>query len=471
MKPGSRSLVRELQLRLLLPLLAIVAVTAALGAWWAQRLVEQTLDRWLLDSARALAQHVHFRDGIARLDLGGDAEAILSFDVVDRTYYSVRQGGRLVAGHPAVPSDGHAQEVRHFDAQIGGEAVRVAQLTLADSGAQPPAVVSVAETRRKRDAVVRDIQPLLIPTGVLLLLAATAIGGVVRSTLRPVQALADQWLDQSQHGLDAVDARTVPRELHPLASALNQLIERLREVLARERRFTANAAHQIRTPLAGLQLGLNRASQAPDLDSTRAVIAELQTSTQRTARLVQQLLALTRLEPEAVAQLEWRTVDLAALARTVGESFVPRALAAKVNFELIDSEGPVWARVQPELLSEALSNLIDNALRYGCSGTAHPATVRIRVSRASPQWVVEDAGEGIAPDRRAGLRERFARGPNPQVDGSGLGLSIADDILTLHGGHLSLHNSALGGLAVHCALPEAAARLGPSRRMGPPDGA
>lgn len=440
------SLVRDLLLRLMMPLLLIVAGTGALGAWWAQRLADQTFDRWLLDSARSLAQQVRFAGNKARLELGGDAESILAFDTLDRTYYSVRQGEHLVAGHAAVPLSVLPGDLLYFDAHVQAQPVRVVRLVVRQDTHE--AEVYIAETKLKRAEVRADIQLMLIPTGLLVLVTAGAISAAVRGTVRPVRSIADRWLEQSHRALEEVDARQVPRELQPLASALNQLFARLREVLARERRFTANAAHQIRTPLTGLQLGLSRAAQAPDLESARTVIRELQDTTQRTSRLVQQLLAISRLDPEAVAHLTRREIDLRDLAHDVGQTCLQVALDRRLAFDLMLPDAPVPARVEPDLLSEALGNLIDNALRYGHTGGA----VRIRVESDPPALVVEDAGPGIPAADRAAMLERFTRGQDVRSAGSGLGLAIAQEIAQLHGSSLELGDSSLGGLSVRLPL-------------------
>ena len=446
------SLVGNLLLRLTVPLLVIVAATAALGGWWANRLAEQTFDRWLLDSARSLAQQVRFEGARARLSLGGDAESILAFDVLDRTYYSVRQGGRLLAGHSDLPASSREGDPLYFDAQMQAQPVRVVRLTVPNftQVEGEPAQVYIAETRLKREEVRRDIQLMLIPSGLLLLVTAGAIVAAVRGTLAPVEALANRWLAQSNQALDEVDLRRVPRELQPLASALNRLFARLREVLARERRFTANAAHQIRTPLAGLQLGLARAAQAGDLATAQATIQELQATTQRTARLVQQLLALSRLEPEATAQLAWRSVDLGEVARHVGQAFLQTALDRRVQFDLILPPSPVMIRAEPDLLSECLGNLVDNALRYAASGGMLRMEVLATADGARVQ--VDDAGAGIDPDQRASMLERFVRGGSTPQEGSGLGLAIAQEIAQLHGSTLELDRSEWGGLSVRLAF-------------------
>jgi two-component system sensor histidine kinase TctE len=443
--PAQPTLLRDLLLRLLVPLLAIVAATGAMGVLTAQHLTDRTFDRWLLDGARSLARQVQFDDGRARVDLGGDAEAILAFDVVDRTYYAVEQGDRHVIGQAGLP--GHGDDVTRysdgelFNASFAGHTVRVAAVTV--DGASPPARVLVAETLLKRRAVRDDLALMALPLAALMMAAAVAIILASRWTLRPLQTLAARWQAQSHASLQPVSLTDVPRELTPFATALNGLLGRIHDMLARERRFAANAAHQIRTPLTGLQLGLSRAAEAPDLASARGVIAELQATTLRTARLLQQLLALGRLDPETAHDLTPEPVDLGRLAEEVGAIYLETALERGIELELNAPAQPVRALVHADLVSEALGNLVDNALRYTPSG----GTVLIDVEATPPALVVEDSGPGIVASQRAAVLERFVRGAGAPGDGSGLGLAIVHEIAQLHHTELVLDDSPLGGLA------------------------
>ena len=444
------ALLRDLLLRLLLPMLLIVAATGALGLYAAQTLTDRTFDRWLIDAARSLAHQVQFVEGQARVALDSDAEAILAYDVVDNTYFSVRQDQHHVAGHRDIPSWG--REVMRYDdgevfnAAFLGRPVRVAQVRVGSGAAS--AQVLVAETLFKRRGVRTDLQLMLLPLAGLLLVAAAAIVLALRWTLRPLELVAARWNERSHRSLQPIALRGVPRELLPFANALNDLLSRIHALLLRERHFAANAAHQIRTPLAGLQLGLSRAAEAPDLASARQVIAELQHSTRRTARLLQQLLALGRLDPETANDFSHTPVDLVVLAHDVGTLYLDTALARQIALELVVPETPVWAVAQGELIGEALSNLVDNAVRYCPPGSR----VEISVSADPPTLVVADSGPGLAADEREAVLERFVRGRSAAGDGSGLGLAIVREIADLHGAELRLQDSALGGLAVQLRL-------------------
>ena len=452
MSVSSPSLLRPLLLRLMTPLLVIVAATGALGVTSAQWLTDRTFDHWLLDAAQALARQVRFEAGQAQLQLGVDAQAIVAFDVIDRVYFGVVQQGRHVAGQPGIPPQG-ARSSQYadgmtYDAAYDSRRVRVAAVAVANtkSPADPPATVLVAETLFKREGARRDLQLMLLPLAVLMLAAAGAIVLALRRTLLPLQAIAQRWNTQSQASLQAISLHDVPRELLPFATALNDLLTRIQQMLARERRFSANAAHQIRTPLAGLQLGLSRAAESADLESVRAVIAELQATTQRSARLLQQLLVLGRLDPEAAHDLGTEPTDLVALAHDVGATELNAALARRIDLELVAPEHPVRVAAQADLLGEALGNLVDNALRY----TPEGGKVLISVDADPPTLRVDDSGPGIAPDERQAVQERFVRGrqSGEHADGSGLGLAIVREIAELHGATLVIGSSQLGGAQV-----------------------
>jgi len=445
--PGAApTLWRDLLLRLLPPLLLIVAATGGLGVYAAQTLVERTFDRWLIDAARSLAHQVHVVDGQVMVDLGGDGEAILAYDVVDNTYFSVRQGTRHVAGHRGIPTSGTSgsryDDGEVFSAVFAGRPVRVAEVRIGSGAAQ--AQVRVAETLFKRSGVRAELQLILLPMGALLVAAALAIVLALRWTIRPLETIAARWNERSHRSLQTIELRGVPRELLPFAGALNDLLTRIHQLLLRERRFAANAAHQIRTPLAGLQLGLARAAAAPDLASVRQVIGELQGSTQRTARLLQQLMALGRLDPEMAFDLDRQPVDLVALAHDVGALYLDAALTRQIDLELLAPDRPVMVMVQAELVSEALGNLVDNALRYAGAGSR----VEISVGDGPPSLQVADSGPGLPVDERDAVLERFVRGRAASGDGSGLGLAIVREIAELHGARLQLADSALGGLSV-----------------------
>ena len=444
MKPVRR-LQRELNLRLMLPVLAIVVLTGLIGIFGAEKHVEQVFDRWLLDAAHSLKTQVRFVDGRAFVELSQQSEALLIYDIVDRTFFEVVQRGHHVLGQIGIPTQGEREHSygsgeRVYDARFAGKDVRVAWIPVTEPSGNETAVV-VAETLTKRQRARSDLLLTMSPAIVLVLAAVFSIGLVVQRTIRSLESIASRWNERLHESLNAVPINDVPSELMPFATALNELLRRVRETMLRERRFATTVAHQLLTPLTGLRLGMARAAEAPDADSMRAMLNDLDQSTQRVARLIQQLLAFSRLEPEAWTGLRLVDVDLVALVREVGETYQDAALAKNIQLELIFDEATTVIHGQPELLSEALGNLIDNAVRYTMPGGC--ILISVRTSPASIE--VADSGPGVPEEERFAVFERFVRGRSASGEGSGLGLAIVKEIAALHGTQVSLARSDLGG--------------------------
>ena len=449
---SAEGLRRDLVVRLALPLLAIVAIAGGIGALKAQQLVDRVFDRWLLDGALSMAAQVRSEGGDARLDLPPAALGLLAFDVVDRTRFNATQGTRVLIGDAGLPDRGVREAVypdgRAFDAVVAGLPMRVAVVETCRTCPQP-VLVRFAETTTKRQRTRDDVLSMLVPLLALLAAAALTIVLALRRTTGALERIASRWNEQSAASLTPIGTQGVPRELRPFAEALNQLLARIGAMLVRERGLALTAAHQLRTRLASLQLGLARAADAPDLASARAVIAELHAMAQRTARLVQQLLALGRLDPERRGELEVAPTDVVALAHDVGATFVDAAIARGVTLELREPDRPLRAAVQPDLFGEALANLVDNALRHTPAG----GRVEIGFELEPPAVRVDDSGPGIAPEARERAFEPFVRGRDAGGDGSGLGLAIVRDIAHLHGATVEIGTSALGGAAVTMRFP------------------
>lgn len=428
---AGRWLQRDLLRRLLLPVLAIVLLTGAATGYSAYELIEEVFDRWLLDAARSLATQVRFEGDRAIVELSPQAEAMLRYDVDDRVSYEVVQGGRHIAGDVALPpegthSDSYGSGARTYGAVMGDLRVRVARVRVAGPGERT--LVLVAETMTKRSHAARSLLLVLAPVGALVLLAALAIGAAVRRTVQPLERMAAQWNERSHASLDPIPAEDVPHELRPFAEALNDLLGRVRELLVRERQFASTAAHQLRTPLAGLQLALARAAECPDLESTRKALAGLESRLQGTARLVQQLLTLARLDPEGRGNITLLPVDLVALAREVGEAYMDAAIERGIALELLPARPSVLVHGQPDLLREALGNLIDNAIRH----TPEGGHIELAVGVEPPSLSVTDSGTGVHAADSHKVFDRFVRGEGTIGEGTGLGLAIVREIAALH---------------------------------------
>jgi two-component system sensor histidine kinase TctE len=402
-------------------------------------------DRWLIDSTRSLAQAVRTEHGEVQFDLPRVALQIFQFDEVDRTYFMITSARRgFVAGERRLPNDNAApiNGIHLSNGTLEGQKVRVVSTRLAPPQTDDTVTVVIAETLIKRTTLARDIvlamvAPQIALMGITILLAWF---GISRG-LKPLTDLAAQIEARDQNNLAPVPQTGLPREARVLAERINDLLARLGSALVAHKRFVADAAHQLRTPLAAVMLHTERAQRALDVDTEREALQALHRSVERAARMCQQLLSLARAEPEASNAVEFKTVDLVSLARHIGEEWVPRALKRDVDFGLVAPEAAVRVTGDERLLGEALSNLIDNALRYGKPS----GSVSVIVEGGSqPKLAVQDDGPGIPEEERVRIFERFYRMEGSVGDGCGLGLAIVDEIARLHSSTVEVSNGGDG---------------------------
>jgi len=456
------SLRRTLLVWLLLPLLALVPLAALLIYRLALGTALQALDRALVDTAIALAQILEVEDGRATLPLAEQTARALRADIVDEIVFAVADGERrilagpppLLADTPAVP----AGEWRFLATTFEGKPVRLA-LHGVPCGAQP-CTIAVAETLAKRHEAERAALLAALVGATVLALPLVALAMLaVGHAMRPLQRAAAEVAALGPERLAPIDTRDVPREVGSLADALNGLLGRLQAAAAAQRTFVSDAAHQLRTPLAGLksqtELALNEASEAAG-PALRTRLQRVHESATRSAHLVNQLLTLARAEPESAAAQAKSRVDLRRLAGELTAEWVPRARQAGIDLGFEEDGTSPTPAVQGNalLLREAIANLIDNAIRY--TGRGASVTVRVRSLGPDAQIEVEDDGPGIAPADRERVFERFARA-TLQGDGCGLGLAIVKEIAERHGGRVALEGAAPRGLRVLLRLPRLAA--------------
>jgi two-component system OmpR family sensor kinase len=289
----------------------------------------------------------------------------------------------------------------------------------------------------------------LLPFVVALPLMGLLIWRLVGRELRPIETAAQAVARRSPQSLEPIPARGVPVEIEPLVTALNGLLGRLGAALEHERQFIADAAHELRTPLTALRLQLQLAERARSDEERARSHAALREGIARAVRLVEQLLALARHDPDV--PVEAREVDLAGAARSAVDGHAASADARGLSLGVDAPAVPVAVRADPASLRTLLDNLIDNAIRYTPSGR-----VDVRVSLEDRPGVleVEDSGPGIPPEERARVFDRFFRGEGAAQGGSGLGLAIVKRIADKHGGHVELADARPGrGLRVRVSLP------------------
>jgi len=282
----------------------------------------------------------------------------------------------------------------------------------------------------------------VLPVGIPLFLATLAVAALtIRRTLQPVARLSVEAgaITPRTTGIRLDEAR-VPSEILPLVRAFNAALVRLDEGFTLQRRFTANAAHQLRTPLAILRARLDGLPPRPE-------VAALKQDCDRIARVVSQLLSIARLEAHQIDLGE--TIELGALAAGIVADMAPLAIAEGRGLALDHPAEPIYVRGNSAALRDAVANLIDNALRYGPAGQPVEVTLRPGASLA-----VADRGPGIAPKDRARLFEPFWRGHQPRGSGSGLGLAIVQEIALAHGGEVEALDRAGGGAEFRIAIAQ-----------------
>jgi two-component system, OmpR family, sensor histidine kinase TctE len=416
------------------PVLVLLLALDALACYFtALHFANLVYDRWLIDSTRSLAQAVRSEHGRIEFDVPRVALQIFQFDEVDQTYFKIASERRgFIAGETDLPAGNSIpiNGIHLASATVQAQRVRVVSTRIAPPETNDTVTVTIAETLIKRTTLARDILVAMVAPQVALLGIASLLAwlGVSRG-LKPLTDLASQIEARDHNNLSPVPQTGLPREARVLAARINELLARLGSAIRAQKRFVADAAHQLRTPLAAVMLQVERAQRAPDSDTEREALRALHRSVERAGRMSQQLLALARTDPEAINAVELKPLDLVALARRVGEEWVPRALKRDIDFGLIVPNGPVPITGDDRLLSELLSNLIDNALRY-CSALGRVSV--IVEAGLQPRLAVQDDGPGIPEDERVKIFERFYRVPGSAGDGCGLGLAIVEEIARLH---------------------------------------
>lgn len=463
------------------PLFALVLVSGSLSYWLAAHYTTQVFDRALYGVANSIAQQIRIAGPRLEQDIPMIAQTLVEAEGTDRIYWRIHGPDGLIGGMDTWLGYGTGQTTLHdarlFYAWFSGRQVRAVRLpimlpspatdelgTSEDGKAtRGPIVVEVAELLDRRETAANEILlSVSVPLILLLLVGSLILSHVLKEELVPLQILTDKLNRQTARSLAALDETQVPAEVAPLIRGLNALLSRLRDALDAQRKFIADAAHQLRTPLTAVKLHADRAMEADSLEVARHALRELQTASDRAVRLSNQLLSLARAEPglslERLGPVEY--FDLAALAFETGAEWVPQALARRLDLGFEVLPGPTFTGSSPAmvrgnrlLMREALSNLIDNAVKYVPPG----GRITVRAggealgNRGMAVVMVEDNGPGIAPQRREEVFKRFFRGdrqgdqvPAAQTAGAGLGLAIVHEIIGLHHGTIRIEDVPAG---------------------------
>ena len=443
-----RSLFGEILDWMLTPLLLLWPVSLALTWLVAQGLANKPFDRALEYNAHALAQLVTVQHSKVQFNLPQPASEILRADDSDIVYYQVTGPGRkFLSGERDLPlpdDDDHTApgEVRLRDAELRGVEIRVAyiwvRLALPDA---PLALVQVAETREKRSVLATEIiKGVMLPQFVILPLAVLLVWLALARGIKPLHLLEQRIRRRRPDDLSPLDDKAVPLEVAPLVQSVNDLLTRLNDSIATQKRFLADAAHQLKTPLAGLRMQADLAQrEGTSTEDLKRSLQQIGRSSIRATHTVNQLLALARAESGGI-HIARQPCNLVQLTMDVVQDCLPRAMDKRIDlgFEGAEAHMPgVWLDGNPTLLQELVRNLVDNAINYPPSSAERPGVVTARVLADTFGKVlllqVEDSGPGVPEAERELVFQPFYRALGTDADGSGLGLPIVREIARQHG--------------------------------------
>ncbi len=449
----------SLQNRLLLWVLGVSTATWLLAATWTWRSAQHELDELLdghLAQAAALLISQQGSDGHRHHDDDEDAlnQAPSLHRYAPRVTFQVWHDGQLLTRSANAPAQPLASSTRGFSTvQIDGASWRV----FAAQGRAHDMQVWVGEHVDARGEILQAVlRGQFAPLALALPAMTLAVWWAVRTSLGPLRRLRRAVETRGPRSLQALDLPDAPSELAPLIAALNELFARIGRLLEAERRFTADAAHELRTPIAAIRMQAQVAQAASDSPARQHALSATLAGCDRATHLVEQLLALSRIEASGAGTVDSASsapslVDLSALSRRVVAEVAPAALARHQSIEL-HAPQPCNALGHDALLGMLLRNLLDNAVRYSPDGAAIHAIVDVVNGRA--HCLVADSGPGLSEADQARLGERFFRVLGTDQPGSGLGWSIVRRIADLHALTIEVSRSpALGGLQVSLTWP------------------
>ena len=441
------SLRNRLFLIIVLPLIGIGIVASIIRHQIAAEHAEQLYDKTLHSIAKAISRDVVLSEGDV---LAEELLEELTDALGDPLYYRVvGPDGRFVAGYsrkpvpvePLGPPDAapHFFDGSYYDDPVRGVVFRE---FISEPEFGGWVTVEVWQTVRQREAHSLRLAVISAAFMTLIILAAGAVVWFgINLGLRPLLDLKDAVSARSPDDLKPIQ-RPIPPEVNSLVASMNRLFERLSAAFAERNALISNAAHQLRNPIAGIQAQAEAAESAPNEPELRARVADVAEAARRAGRLTQQLLSLERTRGQTAGEAT-DDVDLETLSTDVLKRHAPDALRRNVSITF-DSEGvPFKLRGDPIMLGEALDNLIDNGLRYGCAEGGE-LSIHLSFDDDAARLDVRDQGPGVAPCERERIFERFHRASDGAIDGCGLGLSIVRQVAERHGGGIRLADTSKG---------------------------
>lgn len=432
------SISRQLILWLAIPLMLVALCGALIHYFNNVAPVVISSDRRLKDAANSLMAHVVVKQGQVELD-----PFIKPFlPHADSIRYVLRDAqGRLIAGDSQLPIVAMGSEGSQLLAMAPLDGRNVRTLTTRFDSAGGPVTMTVADLSASSEPQARlGLMSTLLWDFVQLDITLVLVWVGIQLGLRPIKRLRDEIASRSPLDLRPIVETSVPREIAPVVVTLNRLFGMLRTSVQSQQQFIADTAHQLRTPITGMQAQLGLLVAEPAALPVKARLLTLQEGVKQLAHSANQLLTLARADPSANISAKNQVVDLQSIVNEVAARFFDRALQSGIDFG-VDATA-VSIRADPSLLDDLLSNLVDNALKYTPAGGSVTAGAGEKNGR--PYLAVVDTGAGIPEAERQRVRQRFYRMPNSPGHGSGLGLAIVDEIARLYDASMTIESGANG---------------------------
>jgi two-component system sensor histidine kinase TctE len=435
--------------------MGIWGVTACCAYFLAQHMAYKNFDRELLNSADSVVARLRSNPVKIWIDMPAAAQAVLRHNNQDKIYYQVlKTDGVRISGDAFLP-----KPLRNLDSLaptfrfsvVNGERVRIVRVRLTLPASENQEVfVQVAMTMNAFNEMTQQfLFAVLFPQLVMMVLGALSVSYGVRRGLISLTLLEKSLLSRAPLNLEPVDASETPTEIRPLIDALNVVLKRLDKDIEQQTRFVANAAHQLRTPLAGLKTYVYAAKKIPCEDRMKDMLEKIEAGTDRMSGLANKLLTLARAEPHSSLH-RFESVDLNFIASGITAEFVSEAVPKGISLSFSGSEHPALVNGESDDLTEMASNLIENAILYTQSG----GNVSVRVANGKDvRLIVQDNGPGIAECEREKVFERFYRVLGTEAAGSGLGLPIVKEIALAHKASIEITDGEGSGTKVIVTFP------------------
>jgi len=437
------SLRRGLISRLATALAAIGVIGAVAAYFLGSSYAKLLYDRALVDDVATLAGQVTASDGGFGVNLPLEAEKWLLANEGEKVVYRVidLRNGRLISGNGdlgAPSSDATPPGEPQFrDVQVGSANLRVAYTRHIVDPLDIPVLVEIGETLGKRTSMTRQIVGgTLLLIGIMIAVAVGMVRRGVTRELAPLREIEEETQRRSGADLTPLDTSRAPQEVRGLIDAINRMMARLSEATESQRRFTANAAHQLRTPVAGLRLQAQIALRQSSPEAVRSELIEIERSATRAAHVIDQLLTLSKAESASEGKPAPKRVDLAEVAHHAIERHLQQAIEKEIDLGYDGVENGAYVAGTGLLLGELLSNLIDNSIRYGRRGGR--VTVITALETGAVELSVEDDGPGFSEDQVQRAFQRFNKSDVSADGGAGLGLAIVKEIADRFAARISL---------------------------------